>query len=209
MGCYTTVFFDFGGVLAEEGFREGLKAIGRNSGIDPEKVVHIGTEVVYASGYVVGAVGEDRYWNEFRRRTGITAPDQELRGEILSRFVLRPEMFQAVRQLKTRGYTVAILSDQTNWLDELDARHGVFSLFDRVFNSYHQGRSKKDPHLFVAVTEEMGIAPAKTLFLDDNAGNIERAEAQGLKGILVDEGRDALKTLEEVLAIEFAAGQNR
>ncbi len=30
------VLFDFGGVLAEEGFREGLKSIGRKNGLDPE-----------------------------------------------------------------------------------------------------------------------------------------------------------------------------
>jgi hypothetical protein len=29
------VVFDFGGVVAEEGFREGLKAIGRKNGLDP------------------------------------------------------------------------------------------------------------------------------------------------------------------------------
>jgi putative hydrolase of the HAD superfamily len=30
------VLFDFGGVLAEEGFREGLKAIGVKNGLDPD-----------------------------------------------------------------------------------------------------------------------------------------------------------------------------
>jgi putative hydrolase of the HAD superfamily len=31
------VFFDFGGVLAEEGFREGLLAIARHHGLDPQE----------------------------------------------------------------------------------------------------------------------------------------------------------------------------
>ena len=31
-----TVIFDFGGVLAEEGFREGLLAIARENGLDPD-----------------------------------------------------------------------------------------------------------------------------------------------------------------------------
>jgi len=41
-----TVLFDFGGVLADEGFRDGLAAIGKLSGLSGEDIVVKGHELV-------------------------------------------------------------------------------------------------------------------------------------------------------------------
>jgi len=200
---YSTILFDFGGVLAEEGFREGLKVIGHKCGLDPEEIYRAGKTVVYASGYVVGAVSETRFWNEFRHQTGISASDHELRCEILSRFVPRPEMMAAVRNLRKIGYTVAILSDQTNWLDELNEKYRFFPDFDRVFNSYHHGRTKKDPQFFVDVLEKLDVPPQDVLFLDDDQGNLQRALVTGVRGILVEESTNALRNLSEALEVDI------
>ena len=45
--------------------------------------------------------------------------------------------------LRRGGFLTAILSDQTDWLDRLEARHHFFGHFDRVFNSYHLGKGKR------------------------------------------------------------------
>ena len=45
-----TVLFDFGGVLAEEGFRDGLADIGRRSAVAEEEVVRMGQELVLETG---------------------------------------------------------------------------------------------------------------------------------------------------------------
>lgn len=48
------VLFDFGGVLATEGFREGLAAVARSQGLDPDEFFRIAREAVYESGYITG-----------------------------------------------------------------------------------------------------------------------------------------------------------
>ncbi len=206
MANYSTILFDFGGVLAAEGFREGLKEIGRKWGRDPEEIYSVGKTLVYASGYVVGAVDEARFWTAFRQQTDLSASDHELRREILSRFVPRREMFAAVRKLRQSGHTVAILSDQTNWLDELNDAYRFFADFDRVFNSYHHGRSKKDRQFFVEVMGELRVAPREALFLDDDQGNLQRALTTGIRGILVEDSFHALRNLGEVLEVELPGG---
>jgi len=203
MSQYSIIFFDFGGVLAEEGFREGLKAIGRDCGRDPEEVYQCGKELVYTSGYVVGKTDEASYWEKFRQRTGISRTDQHLKREIISRFVLRPEMFAAVQTLGRRGYRLAILSDQTNWLDELNQQHGFFPLFEQVFNSYHQGRSKKDPEFFSEILDVLSARPHESLFLDDNQGNLDRAAQKGIAGLLVEQRNNALRSLSKALDEDF------
>lgn len=182
-GAIEAVLFDFGGVLSEEGFRNGLRAIARLNGIDEDTFVRAANDAVHKCGYVVGKVPESAYWEILRETTGIRGDDQYLRNEILSRFRLREWMFETVKRLKVFGVRVGILSDQTNWLDELDARDNFFREFDYVFNSYHMGKSKKDPGHFTDIVRILKIENDKVLFIDDDPGNCERARQAGLRVI--------------------------
>ena len=182
-GGIEAALFDFGGVLSEEGFKNGLKAIARSNGIDEETFVRTANDVVHTCGYVIGKVPESAYWEILRETTGIRGDDQHLRNEILSRFSLREWMIDTVKRLKAVKVGVGILSDQTNWLDELDARDNFFRGFDYVFNSYHMGKSKKDPSHFEDVVRILNIEIHKVLFIDDDPGNCERAKQAGLKVI--------------------------
>ncbi|MCA1960599.1 MAG: HAD family phosphatase [Desulfomonile sp.] len=191
------VLFDFGGVLAEEGFREGLMAIGRANGLDPAEFFAAAAREAYNHGYVVGRTSEHVFWGALRRTTGIKGSDEELRNEILDRFIVRPWMLDIVRNIRKQARTVCILSDQTNWLEELDLRHGFFKEFDRVFNSFRLGISKADPTIFPYVAAELGLEPSQILFIDDNAGHIGRARSQGLHGVLFVDKADLLERLDE------------
>jgi len=175
--------FDFGGVLAEEGFREGMKSIGRDKGLDPDDFYHIASELVYRTGYITGTADEHSYWNALREKTGVKGEDQEFREEILKRFKLRPEMMEVVERIKSSGLIAAILSDQTNWLDELDQRTPFHHHFDYVFNSFHLKKTKRDSSIFKDVCALLGARPEEALFVDDNLENIKRAMNQGLKAI--------------------------
>lgn len=179
-----SVIFDFGGVIAEEGFREGLKAIGTKKGLNPDRFYSIASELVYQTGYVIGLASEAEYWHAVRKAAAIDGSDQELRTEILERFVLRPEMTEIVRRIKLLPLTTAILSDQTNWLNEINRKNQFFPLFDYIFNSYIMHKGKRDLTLFSDVCKILRTDPDEALFIDDNRGNIERAGKTGLNTIL-------------------------
>jgi HAD superfamily hydrolase (TIGR01509 family) len=175
------VLFDFGGVLAEEGFQQGLYAIAEKFGLDRKRFFQLANEAVYNSGYVTGAASEKDYWNEVREHSGIMAGDDELRQEILSRFIPRPWMLETVRSIRQKDVITAILSDQSDWLDQLEARYHFFQYFDAVFNSYHLGRTKRDSALFGEILQTLKINAEEALFVDDNIGHIDRAAAAGLQ----------------------------
>jgi putative hydrolase of the HAD superfamily len=177
------VLFDYGGVLAEEGFREGLMEIGRANGLSPESFFEQAAAAVYETGYVTGHAEESVFWDTLRKRTGIRGTDEDLRIEILTRFVLRPWILDIVRLLRDQGVKVAILSDQSNWLDELDRRDDFFQDFHCVYNSFHVGKGKMDATLFADVAEHLGVSPAQILFIDDNEGHIGRARELGFRVI--------------------------
>ncbi len=180
------ILFDFGGVLAEEGFVGGLAAIAKKSGINKGAFVALGHELVHETGFVTGRSDEKTYWRALRRRATIEGHDETLREEILSHFKLRPWMLKIVKEVREKGTRVGILSDQTLWLDELNAKDGFFRCFDYVFNSYHMGKSKMDTSHFDDIVEALHVKPEKILFIDDNEDHVERGRCQGWKTIRYD-----------------------
>jgi putative hydrolase of the HAD superfamily len=180
----SSIFFDFGGVLAEEGFREGLIAIAREAGREPSEIVPTAYEMAWTTRFVVGGCDEAGFWRAFRKATGIVADDADLTETVLSRFVPRPFMFAVADAARAAGLATAILSDQTEWLARLDARHDVFSHFDQVFNSYHHGTSKREAAFFQLALAAMGVAAGESLFIDDAPHNTELAASLGFKTIL-------------------------
>jgi len=195
------ILFDFGGVIAEEGFREGLMQIGKMNDMLPYEFYQLASELAHHTGYVTGEVREDDFWKAVRQKTGITQKDNELRKEILDRFVLRPDMLHLVQRIRSAGYITAILSDQTNWLDEIEQQTPFAHLFDFVFNSYHLHKSKRDPGIFPEVCSLMNVMPEEVLFIDDNESNIQRAQSEGLETIAFIDLVDLKELLFNVLHI--------
>lgn len=178
------VFFDFGGVIAEEGFSNGLRAMGERYGVDPERVFRAGYDIVFERGYAGAKIDEARFWNLLREEVSeVTGTDDELREMVLSRFAVRPWMIDVLDSLKKQGVRLYILSDQTNWLDELDKRQDFYRHFDRVFNSWRHGMTKREHDFFRLALRETGEDASRSLFVDDNAANVERSRDVGLFGI--------------------------
>jgi len=177
------VLFDFGGVIAEEGFFQGIVALGRKNGLDPEVFYRTVDRLIYETGYLTGLSEEATFWNAVREKTGVTGSDSEFKDEILKRFVIRPRMIKTVDHLRTKGLKVAMLSDQTDWLEEIDHQTGLYRHFDIVFNSFRIHKSKRDASVFLDVCTALDRKPEETLFVDDNINHIKRAQGHGLQTI--------------------------
>lgn len=201
----TTVLLDFGGVIAEEGFAGGIKALAASLGQDPHALWQAGLQAVWDSGYVLGKGCEADFWALFKSRTGVDGDTAAWREIILKGFTVRPWMLSLADRLRGLGVTVAILSDQTDWLELLDRREAFSTHFDAVFNSYHYGMSKLEDAFFRLALAKLDADPARTLFVDDNPVNVARAKALGLHALLYETRQgleNALETLCPALAGE-------
>jgi len=178
------ILFDFGGVLSEEGWKKGLRVIDEANALNVDCFIQTATDTIYETGYITGKGSESDFWNTLRRKTGIKGDNASLTNELMSRFVLNDRMIDFVKKLRLEKLTVGILSDQTNWLDELNARFDFFKYFDYVFNSYHLGKGKRDISLFDDIAGFLKTPPDRILFIDDDQGNVERARQKGWKAIL-------------------------
>lgn len=179
----SAVLFDYGGVIAEEGFKNGLIALAKEQELDVEAMPKEATKAVYDTGFVLGHGSAKDFWQRMRERTGLAGDDTALTNRILAGFVLRPWVIELVQNLHNNGYITGILSDQTHWLDELNERDHFYQHFDPVFNSYYLGKGKQDSSLFNEVATELKLPISEILFIDDDAGNVKRAEEAGMQTI--------------------------
>lgn len=177
------ILFDFGGVLAEEGFHNGLVAMANEQGLDVQAMPTMAMQAVYDSGFVLGQGSAADFWALLRERTGLQGEDEALTKRILDGFVLRPWIIDLVQRLRAQGYITAILSDQTHWLNELDQKDHFSEAFDHVFNSYYLGKGKRDPSLFRDIAIALQLPPSSLLFVDDNIDNVTRAREEGWRAI--------------------------
>lgn len=193
------MLFDYGGVIADEGFQNGLRAMSYEQGIDVNTMMNVARSAVYDSGFILGWGTEEQFWNWMREGSGLQGSDTELTKRILEGFILRDWMIDLVQQLKAQGYITGILSDQSHWLDWLSERDQFFRFFDPVFNSYHMGKGKRDPGLFYELSEQLALSPNEILLVDDMKSNVERAQAAGWQAIHYVDKEDFMVRINTLL----------
>jgi len=198
-GKIDVVLFDFGGVIAEEGFRNGLKIIAKANGLDEKEFIQAAFDVNYSTGYILGKVSEEVFWNELKKKTGVKGDNADLNAEIFSRFVLRKWMIELVKKLKSENIVVGILSDHTKMIDRLDEQFDFFKWFDHVFNSYYLGKGKRDSSLFDDIAQRLKTEPDRILFIDDDPGHVDRARQKGWKAIHYVDRESFEKDFEKII----------
>jgi len=194
------ILFDFGGVLAEEGFSNGLIALASEQDLDANQIPQQCMRAVYDSGFVLGRGTAVDFWALLREHTGLNGDDADLTQRILAGFVVRLWMIELVQDLRARGYVTGILSDQTDWLDKLNQQTEFYSAFDHIYNSYYLGKGKQDPSIFEDVAADLQLAPGSILFVDDDKGNIDRARACGWLALRFIDKNNFLTELEKMLS---------
>ena len=123
---------------------------------------------------------------------------------------LRIGMVNVIRKLNKLGFTQACLTNNFIPSDEnqpdmidLDKKTEVFDLFDFVFESKEIGLRKPDQAFYDHVIKEVNISPNKIIFLDDLGINLKPAKSMGITTIKVISESQAKKDLSEILNINF------
>jgi putative hydrolase of the HAD superfamily len=199
----SAMLFDYGGVLAEEGFRNGLIALAKEQSLNVDAMPTEGMKAVYDSGFVLGRGTAADFWTLMRERTGLIGDDAVLTDRILTGFVIRPWMIALVRQCHAQGYVTGILSDQTHWLDTLNERDHFYDAFDHIFNSYTRGKGKQDPSTFNDVATDLGLPLSAILFIDDDEGNVNRARAVGMQALHYVDKESFIQALKHLTGLHI------
>ncbi|WP_448510432.1 HAD-IA family hydrolase [Immundisolibacter sp.] len=193
------VIFDFDGVIAERGFRAALRALAARCDLDYRSLPALAMQALIDSGYLTGRGSEQDWWQHMQAGLGPLGNCERFRADLLDASVVRPWQLALAGRLASAGYRTAVLSDHTDWLDQIETDQPFGHAFGRVFNSYYLGASKRESAAFVAVADTLGVAPEQALFIDDNPDNVARAMALGMTGIVYCERETFLRDMTAAL----------
>lgn len=95
----------------------------------------------------------------------------------------REGMRALIKELK-RNYRVALLSNQNSDAHSVfEKKFGLTDLFDEQIVSGRVGVKKPDQKIFQVLLNNSKAKPQETVFIDDDAANVEAAKKLGIIGI--------------------------
>ncbi len=96
--------------------------------------------------------------------------------------------------LKRDGYKIYLLSNISRHFAENKEKTEIFKVFDGLVFSGEIGLVKPSWEIFEYILREYGLAPAETVFIDDNAKNTAAAESMGISSLLFDGNAETAKS---------------
>jgi putative hydrolase of the HAD superfamily len=165
-------------------------ALGAYADVDDELVVAFET----------GRISEDDFSEAFARRlseaTGVAVESQGLVQRIFAGLELEEAMVSALEGARTAGLKTGLLSN--SWGTSLYPAELLNELFDAVVVSGEVGMRKPDPAIFTLITQRLGVAADRCVFVDDYPGHLESAATVGMTTVLHGSPAETIAELERL-----------
>ncbi len=138
--------------------------------------------------YDRGALNGERYWRAVAE--GVEKPlDEATQGALIeadNELWTQPNhpMIAWAAALQAAGVRTGILSNLGDAMEAgVRARFAWLRGFDHLTFSHRLGTAKPDLAIYRHAAEGLGVVPARVLFIDDRADNIEGARRAGMQAI--------------------------
>jgi len=210
MAKFDAVMWDFGGVFSPSPFTT-IEMIGREKGHDPERFF----DAIFGP----YDADTDHPWHQLERgeidlmsaRESIMDRAREggMEADPLELFTrmgesgggMREEVVALATDIKSRGFQTAIVTNNAKEFREGWTKSvPIDEICHEIIDSSEIGIRKPDARIFEVALERLGgVDPARTLFVDDFAANVEAAEALGIRGVLMKD--DYLPAVEQIKAL--------
>ena len=211
MNDYTTIIFDFGGVITSSPF-EAFNRLEAERGVPQNSVRRINSTNPDGNAWALferAEIDAEQFDMLFANEAALM--DINLRGaDVLAVLAgdVRAEMVQALDTLKARGFTIGCITNNVPtgkgagmaMTDEKATQvAGIMTRFDHVIESSKVGVRKPDPRIYQMMCDTLNVTPQQCIYLDDLGINCKPAAALGMAAIKVTSGAQALEELFALL----------
>jgi FMN phosphatase YigB (HAD superfamily) len=188
------LIFDLGGVILDLSVDHTLQSFSSISGLEKTVVQRLFVSSPGFEAYEKGLISDEDFRDFVRQTYSVTVPDADIDASWNAMLLGIPTAKLQLLQQLMNEYQVYLLSNTNTihlkYINEtmLPGIAGVTSLdpyFHRTYYSHIMKKRKPDAEIFVQVLEENDLKPAETLFLDDNAHNVEGAKGLGIRTLHV------------------------
>lgn len=171
------LFFDIGSTLVDESlcYEERYKAITSGTSVSYDEFRE---KVIFYSR--MNCKGDHRAAKEY----GFALPKW---NKALER--LYPKARSVLEVLKTRGYKLGIIANQSLGTKDRLEHYGILPFFDVILASAEEGVSKPDRRIFELALKQADCLPHEAVMIGDRLDNdIVPAKALGMKTVWIKQG---------------------
>jgi putative hydrolase of the HAD superfamily len=183
------VVFDYGGVLCHLPAASEIDRLAAPFGLSRDKFWRMYAQL--RGPYDRGMIEAREYWRTMAQCAGVLLSEAQYAAleaidlEMWSGY--NESMLTLAAQLRDAGVKTGILSNMlADMLEKLRAEVDWLPLFDVQVYSCDLGLAKPDEAIYARLIEELGVAPSRTLFVDDIGANVEGARRAGLQAVLFE-----------------------
>lgn len=180
---YTTIFFDWGGVIANDPGDEFLTELLRDIGATEDQIKEIFE--THMMRFMRGEISEAQYWQDLRNRYGFTIHDsisdefKKWRG-----LAANEDILVLAREAKDKGLNIAVLSNVIEPTYNVIKQAGYYQLFDEIIASCKVGYVKPEDEIYKVALARFGVTAQESVFIDDKKFLLEPADRMGFTTIL-------------------------
>jgi putative hydrolase of the HAD superfamily len=102
--------------------------------------------------------------------------------------IIRPQIIDLIAEARARGLRLAILSNELDLFygPQLRQQLALLKEFELIVDATYTGILKPDPRAYQACLDGLSLGAHECLFIDDQARNIQGAQALGLAVVAFD-----------------------
>lgn len=198
MKHYTTIFFDWGGVIATDPGDRFLSDLLRSIGATEQQIGEIFE--TYMKRFMRGELTEQAYWQELRSHYGLSIQDniseefKKWRGLVANKDVLN-----LAQSAKKAGYTIAVLSNVIEPTYNAIKASGYYDMFDEVIASFQVGMAKPEEGIYRLALERTGATAEQSIFIDDQQRCLDPAIVMGFTTVLATSPEQIVRDVQSYL----------
>ena len=210
---YSTVIFDFGGVITSSPF-EAFNRLEAGHGLPQDFIRQVNSSDPDGNAWArferaeIDAAAFDALFEEEAARLGHTLPGREVLAVLAGS--IRPVMITALDQLKREGFALGCITNNVpagngagmaGSADKASAYADIFARFDHVIESSKAGVRKPDLRIYQMMCAVLTVEPQDCIYLDDLGINCKPAAQLGMHAIKVTSGEQALAELSAAVGL--------
>lgn len=195
---YTTIFFDWGGVVANDPGDEFLGLLLKQIGATDDQIREIFK--TYMSRFMRGQISEAEYWSELNKHYGFKIHDsisdefKKWRG-----LVANQDILALVKEAKTKGLQTAIFSNVIEPTYNVLQQAGYYDQFDEIVASCKVGFAKPQTEIYQLALAQLNATSSQSIFIDDKQANLDPAAKMGFATILAQNPDQIIRDVRHVL----------
>jgi putative hydrolase of the HAD superfamily len=197
---YSTVFFDWSGVVADDSGDEFIALSLQGIGATNAQIRKIMKKEF--SQFMLGQISEDEYWNKLKNNYKLRVDDSRVgyfsnwRG-----LTANERIIELVCELKSKGVGVGLISNIIYPVHDIIMQSGYYSIFDEAILSCKVGLLKPQKEIYQLALKRMNTVSTRSIFIDDKQSNLDTAADMGFRVLLAKNPDQIINDVHNLIGI--------